>query len=171
MRGLIIGLCLLALAAGCSQSESVLARGARFPDDEGVVTDISLERMELEGKRRYRIAPEVESFRTRSHEPASLLSLKGKYVQVGLNDDGQIEWIALIGLVTGGEQQTVIYTGVFDRIDRESGRVVFADGTTLGLAGEIDEPDEGQEVAVTIDVRSHRIAALQVATLRSTPAP
>ncbi|MGH7858205.1 MAG: hypothetical protein ACREQY_12850 [Candidatus Binatia bacterium] len=164
-------LCLLALvSAACSGEQTVFEGGPRFPDDEGVVTSISLERMQIEGDRNYVIGRDVESFKTRSHEPASLLSLKDKYVQVGLDGD-EVGWIALVGIVVGDDSPTVLYTGVFDGVDGRTDRAVFADGTTLALADDIDVPEEGQEVAAAIDARSHTVTSLQVATLRTTPTP
>lgn len=172
MRGVAAVACLLLLGAGgCSGRQSVFEQGARFPDDEGVVTEATLDRLEIEGDRRYEIAPKVESFKTRSHEPASLLGMKERYVQVGLDGDGAIEWIALVGIVVGDDEPTVLYTGMFDRVDGRTDRAVFADGTTLALADDIDVPRKGQEVAATIDARSHAVRSLQAANLRTTPTP
>jgi hypothetical protein len=164
-----IGVVLLVLAlAGCSADRSILEQGARFPDDEGVVTDITLERMELEDERSFTIVPKVESFKTRSHEPASLLALEGRYVHVGLNEDDEVEWIASVGVV-GQDLPSVLYTGVFERIDRETSRAVFADGTTLRVDDDLESPEEGAEQVATIDARSHRVVSLQPASSRSSP--
>ena len=40
---------------------------ARVPSDVGVATDMTLDRIQLDDKRTYEIADEVESFATRSH--------------------------------------------------------------------------------------------------------
>lgn len=151
MRGRSIVVAVLLIAAvGCTEAEPITER-VRFPDDEGMVTDMTLERVQLGGDRTYRISSRVESFRSRSHEVTSLLFWEGKYVQVGLDGNDEVAWIAGLGTVTNTEPPLARYSGVFVEVDADTGRAVFEDGTTLALAGGVEPPEPGREVAVTID--------------------
>ncbi len=164
---------LLVVAAACTNGEqSILDQGPRIPDDEGVATDMTLDRIELEGERRYEIAPNVESFKTRSHEITSLLGMERRYVHVGLNDEGQVAWIAAIGAVTQSDPPRVVYVGRFTGIDEETGRAVFDDGTTLALADDVAAPRQREvEVVVTIDPRARLATSIEAATARRVRVP
>ena len=159
------------IACACSASPtSVLEQGPRFPDDEGVVTNITLERMQFDGERAYAIGANVESFGTQSHEPTRLLALEGKYVQVGL-DGEEIAWVASIGIVVQTPTAAVLYTGVFERLDADTNRAVFADGTTLLLGGDVEAPQAGAEIVASIDAVAHEVVSLEAASSRSAPSP
>lgn len=157
-KGFVVSV-LLALSACFPQEEpaSILDTGPRFPDIEGVVTDVSFERLVLDGDRTHLIDTDVESFTTRGHSVTPLLSWKNKYVHVGLGEDGAILWIAGIGIVSG-DPPRVIYTGIFERVAR--GRAVFKDGTTLRLAGGVKPSPRGRETVATIDPAEDVVVAL-----------
>lgn len=158
MRSSLVGVAIaafLSLAVSCGGQESVLEQGARFPDDEGVATEVTLERIEVDGKRAYRVADRIESFTTRSHEVTPLLFWKGKYVHLGLNDADEIVWVAGIGAVVKAEPSYTIYTGIFERLDRERRRAVFEDGTTLKLDDQVELPNPGTDSVATIDPAKH----------------
>lgn len=139
--------------ASCSAEQGILERGGpRIPDVVGVVTDATLQRIELDHGRVYDIADSVESFLTRSHRVASLLSWEGKYVHIGL-DDGKVSWIAGIGVVVKDKSPRVFYSGVVERLERARSRAFFEDGTVLNLARNVDLPAKGTEVLCEIDVR------------------
>lgn len=144
-------LVLFVATLGCSGEGGSVITETRFPDDEGVVTAVTLERMELGGERAYTISTGVESFKSRSHEVTQLLFWDGKYVQLGLGGDDEVVWIAGLGTVTRTDPPIVRYSGVFEEIDPETGRAVFEDGTTLAVAEGLDPPSSGTEVAVIVD--------------------
>jgi hypothetical protein len=150
---LVLALIFVSLFAACSGGdESVLRSGEpRFPSDAGVVTDATLTRIQLEGKRNYDIADEVESFKTRSHAITSLLAWEGKYVQLGLNEKKQVTWIAGIGTVLKVPQPVVYYSGVIDRVNRAKHWLYFDDGTVLQFDHRLKPPGKGTEVVCTID--------------------
>lgn len=149
-RGSMVVAVLLVAAVGCTEAEPITEQ-VRVPDDEGIATDMTLERVQLGGDRTYRISSRVESFRSRSHEVTSLLFWDGKYVQVGLDGNDEVAWIAGLGTVTNTEPPRVQYSGVFEEIDADTGRAVFEDGTTLAVADGVEPPEAGREVAVTVD--------------------
>jgi hypothetical protein len=135
----------------CSSNGSVLESDEpRLPDDIGIVTDSTLERIELNDERTYQLREDVESFKTRSHAITALLSWEGKYVHIGLDDDKKVRWIAGIGTVSG-EPKRVFYSGVFERFERESRRAFFEDGTVLKFAEGLDAPRATREIVCELD--------------------
>lgn len=144
---------LLALTLGaCSNGEapSVLETGPRVPDAEGVVEDVSFERIVLDGDRTYRVHPDVESFTSRGHDPMSLLQWEGRYVHIGLTPDEEAVWIAGIGVVARSDPPRVLYTGVFAGVDEE-GRGIFEDGTVLRLDDGVEPVAEGREALAELN--------------------
>jgi hypothetical protein len=142
---------LAAVLSSCSGDSSVLEDGGeRVPDDAGVATDVTLDRIQIDGDRAYRMHEAVESFATRSHHITPLLSWEGKYVHVGLDGD-EARWIAGIGLVSG-KPPRVSYSGVFESFDESSRQATFEDGTVLEFADSVSPPRRGREVVVEIDV-------------------
>ncbi|MEX2537791.1 MAG: hypothetical protein WD646_03970 [Actinomycetota bacterium] len=134
----------------CSSDTGVLESGEpRIPDDVGIVSDATLDRIQLDGERAYEIREDVESFKTRSHAITALLSWEGKYVHIGLAEDEKVRWIAGIGTVSG-DPKTVFYSGVFERLG-SGRRAYFEDGTVLRLAAGVDTPRKDQEVVCELD--------------------
>jgi hypothetical protein len=140
------------LASCHSSGGGVLESGvARVPDDAGIVTDATLERIQLDHKRNYALDPKVESFTTRNHNIQSLLSWPGKFVQIGLTKSRKIIWIAGIGTVVQGPTPTVYYSGIVTRHDASRHRVYFDDGTVLTTEDAVHVPPKGQQVVCSID--------------------
>lgn len=151
--------CAMLLLAACGSSGSVMEPGVvRVPDDAGVATDVTLERIQIDGERTYEISPQVESFTTRSHRITALLSWEKRYVHVGLDDDRAI-WIAGIGVVSG-DPPTVIYSGVLEAFDDDDHVATFEDGTTLTFADDVEPPEPGREIVVEIDVDSDTVTSV-----------
>lgn len=159
-KALVLAAVCALTAIACGGEETVLSRDVRIPDDEGVVTEVSLERIQLDGERTYVLADEVESFTTRSHEVSPLLGWEGKYVHVGLDGGEQVSWVAGIGTVVRDDPPYTLYTGVFSRLDDETGRAVFADGTALEVSDGLRFPQAGSEAVVTIDPERHLVTGL-----------
>jgi hypothetical protein len=141
----------------CSGEKGVLEeRSDRVPSAAGVATDVTFDRIQLDGEGGFEIRDDVESFATRSHHIEPLLGWEGKYVHIGLDDEDRVRWVAGIGLVSG-KPAMVTYSGVFESYDEDQNRGTFEDGTVLEFAGTVDPPEEGREVVVEIDVKSDRV--------------
>lgn len=160
---LICVLMVALLLVGCESDEptlSVANDSPRFPSDEGVVTSINATELELDGKRRYPIDPEVLSFKTfKGHEVTPLAHWEKRYVHVGVRDD-TVVWVAGIGIVLPGPPEEVFYPGVVK--GSKDQRVVFEDGTTLALAEGVQMPPEGSKVETSIDPKKHAIVSWKV---------
>ncbi len=152
VRTIVVALAVLLVFASCSKQKGVLESGEpRFPDDAGVVTDSTLTRIQLDGKRNYTIADKVESFLTRSHQITSLLAWEGRYVHIGLDTEKHVTWIAGIGTVLKTANRVVYYSGVVDKIDRTKHWLYFDDGTVLQFDDRLHPPGKGTEVVCTLD--------------------
>lgn len=161
MRLLTLSVFLFAIVMqGCGErEESIAASGEpRFPDDQGIVTDINFSVVELDGERRLPILEEVESFSTYTRRAQPLLSWKDKYVHVGLDREGGVRWIAGIGVLDRTMDPPAIhYTGgLLIRIDR-NGKAIFEDGTVLQLGSALERPPPGSTVRATIDPAKHEV--------------
>lgn len=161
MRGVALGTLLLLLVA-CGPREGIFESGKpRFPDAEGIVTEIDFKRVVIDEKRTYEISPAVESFSTYNGKVASLLSWKHTYVHLGLDGDETVEWIAGIGVLDRSREPPVVhYTGSkIERVDGRS-RAIFEDGTVLRLKRGQERPPKGTPVRATIDPESDLVIEL-----------
>lgn len=155
----LIALALVGSASCGGDGGSVLEReGGRVPDDAGIATDMTLDRIQLDGDRTYEIHEAVESFTTRSHRVTSLLAWEGRYVHIGLEGE-RVRWIAGIGLVSG-DPPVVRYSGIFESLDTQTRQATFEDGTVLVLAEGVDLPEPGREVVAEIDVGAGLVVRL-----------
>lgn len=151
----LAGLVALVLVAGAcngdpGQKESVFESGPRFPDDEGVATDVTFERLILDGRRRYEIKQTVQSFSTYDGTITPLVFWKNRYVHVGLDDEKKAEWIAGIGLIIEGDVPHVVYNGVVDKVDAKKRELIFRDGTVLKMTAIVTAPEPGTRIKATI---------------------
>lgn len=137
----------------------VLDGSPRFPDAEGVVTEISRERITLDGDRSYDVSEDLASFSTYDLAATPMLHREGQYVQLGLDGD-EAEWMAGIGVVVRapGEEPVVFYNGHL--LSVEGGRAIFRDGTVLGLAEGVESPLPAGLVRAEIDPSRHQVRAL-----------
>jgi hypothetical protein len=158
-RTTLLLLSLVVLPWSCRTApESATDLEARIPDDAGVVTLVTLERIELDGKNSYQVSEDLESFTTGDHTIRPLLSWKDRYVQLGL-DDGAVQWVAGIGIVAS-DPPRVLYTGLFERLESER-RAVFRDGTVLVLAEGVSAPPKGSEALATIDPSNDLVISIK----------
>ena len=132
----------LLLLQGCSGGRGhrlVLDGRPRIPDAEGVVEQISFERVTLDGGRSYGVRKDLQSFSTYDLAAVPMLHRLGQYVQVGL-DGSKVAWMAGIGVVVrrSDAPPVVYYNGVLVR--REGIRAIFRDGTVLQLATGVAPP-------------------------------
>lgn len=161
-KPLAAALSLVVLMSCGGGASTILEEGPRFPDAEGIATEVTLESIEIDGDDAYPMGEDVESFTTRSHEVTPLLTWKDKYVHIGLDDDGQVAWIAGIGTVIEekGKDAYTLYTGIYERQDAETERAVFEDGTTLALGKGVALPEPGESI-VTLDPTKHEITKIE----------
>lgn len=164
-KGLVLlaGLAVLAAAAcGSDTVESAIGSGPRYPDDEGVATFVSHERIQIDGERSYKITSDLESFKSlEGNEITPLLTWKDKYVHVGVDEgDKTADWIAGIGIVSPGDNPLVTYVGVFNGVQK--GRATFADGTTLRLPKGVELPKKGVQVVVEINAKTDEVSRFRI---------
>lgn len=138
----------------------VLDGRPRYPDAEGVLTEVSRERVALETGKRWRLVDQPQSFSTYTLAQVSLLARKGQYVQLGLDGD-RVVWVAAIGAVTRVDPPVVYYNGELERVDDEN-RAIFEDGTVLRLAAGVTSPVEKGFVRAEIDPDAGRVRRLAV---------
>jgi hypothetical protein len=157
---------LLAAAAlvlgGCGRGVAhplVLDGRPRLPDAEGVVEQISFERITLDGGRTYGVHSDLQSFSTYDLAAVPMLHRLGQYVQLGL-DGKKVAWMAGIGVVvrTGDAPPVVYYNGTLLR--RRGQQLFFRDGTVLRLADGVTSPVEQGLVRAEIDPLRHSVQAL-----------
>ncbi|MDQ1402044.1 MAG: hypothetical protein QOG03_360 [Actinomycetota bacterium] len=166
MRRLLVVAAAVALvmtgAVGCrSTSKPVvnLDGSPRIPDDQGVVTAVSRQRLTLDGTRTYPISPGLQAFSTYTLTVVSVLERKGQYVQIGLNGK-TVVWLANIAAVLPTTPPAVYYQGRLLRIDRTG--AVFRDGTVLRLAPELHPSFTTGRVQARLDPARHVVVSLEL---------
>ena len=146
---------------GCSKGDDgrlVLDGRPRIPDAEGVVEQVSFEKVTLDGGRSYGVRKDLQSFSTYDLAAVPMLQRSGQYVHLGL-DGKKVAWMAMIGaVVEGGAAPVVYYNGVLLRL--EDDRAIFRDGTVLQLADGVTSPVETGFVRAELDPALHRVRAL-----------
>ena len=138
---------------------------ARVPDDEGVATSLSFERITLDGKRTYPISRELVSFSTYTRAVEPMIGRKGQYVQIGLRTrDGKrtMVWMAGVAQVVPGAKPTVYYKGILRRFEPATRRLVFGDGTVFRVAAGVEPPKPPAPVVVEIDPATHLAGAVTI---------
>ncbi len=147
--------------AGCSKDDRdrlVLDGRPRLPDVEGVVEQVSFEKITLDGGRSYGVRKDLQSFSTYDLAAVPMLQRAGQYVQLGL-DGKKVAWMAMIGeVVEGAGPPVVYYNGVLLRL--EGDRAIFRDGTVLRLADGVTSPVETGFVRAELDPALHRVRSL-----------
>jgi hypothetical protein len=149
----------------------------RVPDDEGVATELTKERITLDGERTYRVSPRLVSFSTYTGAVEPMLGRRGQYVHIGLDRDGDDEvmvWMAGIAHVVHGagvggpppgpgSKPAVYYTGDLVDVEEHDGgrRGVFRDGTVIALAAGVEVPEPPAGVSVEIDPVRHAAIAVR----------
>lgn len=160
----------LALAAvlalsGCSgggEPRDILDGKPRVPDDEGVATSLSFDKIVLDGERTYSVSPDLIAFSTYTLELEPMLRRRGQYVQIGLDGDTMV-WMAGVGAVLPVDGSLrAYYTGVLERI--AGGRAQFRDGTVLAVDGDVETPELPRLVQIEIDVEKHAVVAVLAAS-------
>jgi hypothetical protein len=149
------------LAGGCRRGGHplVLDGRPRVPDAEGVVEEVSFDRITLDGGRSYGVRKDLQSFSTYDLAAFPMLQRQGQYVQLGLRGR-QAAWMAGIGVVVRkpGAPPVVYYNGVLLRLDGR--RAIFRDGTVLRLADGVTPPVPQGLVRAEIDPTLHTVRSV-----------
>lgn len=149
-RALLVVLVLAAsTVGGCRNDDAasgvVLDGSPRVPDAEGIVAEVTRDRLTLAGGKTYEIGDELQSFSSQTMTAVPVLQRKGQYVHIGAAS-GRLVWVAAIGSVVPGDPPVVYYTGTVREVDGR--RVVFDDGTVLRLDSSVQpEVTRGPAVA------------------------
>jgi hypothetical protein len=155
---LLAGLLVFSGCAGGDDDRLVLDGTPRIPDVEGVVEQISFDRITLDGGRSFSVQKDLQSFSTYDLAAVPMLHRLGQYVQLGLNGK-KVAWMAGIGVVVRGAAPPVVYyNGVLVRLDGD--RAIFRDGTVLQLADGVISPVGTGLVRAEVDPGLHRVRAL-----------
>lgn len=154
---------LLVVLSACSpdsEGEPFRLDGSpRYPDDQGVLTEVSFDEITLDGERTYTVSENLRSFSTMTQKLEPMLSRRGQFVQVGLDGD-EVIWMAGFARVVPGDPPSVYYTGRLVDVDEDLGIAIFRDGTVLQLSRDLDvEVSEG-EVVARINAETGRIVEL-----------
>lgn len=152
----MFALVVLGACGGDGGPDVALDGSPRVPDDEGVLTAASNERITLDGKRSYEVDKHALVFSTYTRAVESLQNRKGQYVQIGTDGD-RMEWMAGIAAVVPGDPPTVYYIGYLS--EASASTLTFRDGTVLRRGRDVEVPEKGR-VQVTIDARAHRAVAV-----------
>ena len=137
----------------------VLDGRPRYPDAEGVVEQVSFERIALDGGRAYGVRKDLQSFSTYDLAAVPMLQRQGQYVHVGLTGK-KVAWMAGIGVVVRRPDAppVVYYNGVLVRLDGR--RAIFRDGTVLRLAAGVTPPVSQGLVRAELDPVLHTVRAV-----------
>ena len=155
---LVAGLLLLSGCAKRHDERLVLDGRPRIPDVEGVVEQISFDRVTLDSGRSFPVQKDLQSFSTYDLAAVPMLHRLGQYVQLGLNGK-KVAWMAGIGVVVRGAAPPVVYyNGVLLRL--ESDRAIFRDGTVLQLADGVTSPVQSGQVRAELDPSLRRVRVL-----------
>lgn len=163
MRRLVAAACVAVVLAGACQREVdgrvALDGSPRVPDAEGIVREVTRERLVLDGDRTYEIGDELQSFSSQTMKAVPVLQRKGQYVHIGADGD-RLVWIAAVGSVVPGERPRVYYTGELASVS--DGRATFVDGTVLRLRRGVEAPVDTGFVIAEIDPGARQVVALRL---------
>jgi hypothetical protein len=161
IAGLACAVLLLGTACSSSSSGRVALDGSpRFPDREGVVTEVSLSGLTLNGHDRFTVDRRLQCFSTYTLESVPLLGRKNQYVQVGIKGH-RVVWMASFAAVIRlpGQRPVVYYTGHLVKVDVQH-RAIFRDGTVLRLGSNVSAPPGTAVLRAEIDTSTQRVVNL-----------
>lgn len=152
------------LVAACGSGDGgsspvALDGSARYPDDQGIATELSHEEITLDGKRTYKVSPKLAAFSTVTATLEPMLNRENQYVQVGLDGDTMVWMAGVAAVVKLPQGPRVFYNGTLRRVDGK-GRLVFRDGTVWELAKGVDVPKAGERLQLEIDPARHRVVRI-----------
>jgi len=163
-RALAVGAALL--LAGCGSDGDPgpgirLDGSARYPDDQGIATELSFEQVTLDGKRTYKVSKRLAAFSTVTATLEPMLNREGQYIQIGVEGDTMVWMAGVAAVVRLPQGPRVFYTGTLRRVD-DRGRLVFRDGTVWEVADDVEVPEarSGLQLQLEIDPAVHRVVRI-----------
>lgn len=158
LLALITGAC-----TGGATARIALDGSPRVPDDEGIVTSVSLDELTLDGERTYGISDELRSFSALDLSTAPLLFSDGQYAQVGLDGD-TVVWLGTLARPVGSDPAVVYFTDTVDAVEGDGpDRVlIFASGTVLHVEEQLEAPLPGALVRAEVDVSAQAVTSVTV---------
>lgn len=152
----------LLLAAGCSKPSAppiALDGSPRRPNAEGVVTEVTFDKLTLDGSRTFRVHPKLQCFDSATLRTVPLLQRKGTYVQLGVAGE-TVRWLAGYSAVVELPGQPAMAFHVGTVVRSEAGEIVFRDGSVLKVAPGVQPAPAGAVARADIDVARHAVIAL-----------
>jgi hypothetical protein len=131
----------------------------RLPDRQGIVTDVSLEKIAIDGES-FTLSRKLRCFMTYTLAAMPVLQTKDAYVHIGLRSK-KVVWVALVARTLPGPdgQKQAFYQGTVKAFS--GGRATFVDGTVLPVASGVSLPASGTKVQVRIDPKAGRVVEVQ----------
>ncbi len=153
------------MTASCSKADSdaavILDGRPRYPDAEGVVTKVSRKSITV-GSQTFAVSPDLQSFSSATLQTVPLLQRRDQYVQIGLEGE-TVVWIASISAVVRLAEPAAFHIGKVKSVDAGERRLLFADGTVLRLADDVDLPPAGRQTTAEIDPERAVVRRLEIA--------
>ena len=155
------------LAVGCGfggggEEELRLDGSARYPDDQGIATELAFDSITLDGERTYDVSDRLAAFSTATATLEPMLRRRGQYVQIGLDGDTMVWMAGVAAVVRLPQGERVFYNGTLREVD-DDGRLVFVDGTVWEVAKGVDrtavEPDA--RLQLEIDPSKHQVVVIR----------
>lgn len=120
----------------------------RDPDVEGVVDEVSVEEITIDGER-FELSENLLAFNTYTLVALPVLGTEGSYVHAGTTS-GKVVWLAEVAKVLGGGDRALgYYRGTL--LERDGDRLVFQDGTVLRVADDVEVPSPPAALLVGLD--------------------
>jgi hypothetical protein len=149
----------VACGGGAQAPEIVLDGSPRRANAEGVVTDVTFERMTLDGTRTFDVDPKLRCFDSGNLKSVPLLQRKGTYVQAGVAGH-KVSWIAGYSAVVELPAKPKLAFHIGTVKSASAGEVVFKDGSVLKLAPGVAALPAGTSARAEIDVEHHQVSVL-----------
>jgi hypothetical protein len=120
----------------------------RDPDVEGVVEEVSLDDITIDG-RRYELSENLLAFNTYTLVALPVLRTEGSYVHAGTKS-GKVVWLAEVAkVIDRGDRALGYYRGTL--LERDGDRLVFQDGTVLRAGDDVEVPAPPVALLVGLD--------------------
>ena len=161
--GGVVAAALLLVTGACRSTpeepsaDIALDGSRRDPDVEGVVNEVSVEEITVDGET-YELSRNLLAFNTYSLVALPVLRTEGSYVQLGIESD-EVVWLAEVAKVLPeGGGRAAFYRGTLLEVDDE--HLVFQDGTVLRAGEDLERPTPPAVVLARIDVDDDRVVEL-----------
>lgn len=137
----------------------VLDGSARRANEAGEVTEASLQKVTVDGKRTYTVPSDLACFSASTLKAQPLLARKGTFVHMGVAG-GTVRWIAGYSAVVRlpGKPAVAYHLGALRTLEGRT--MVLKDGSVLPLADGVNPPKPEVQSRFEIDVATHKVTAV-----------